>query len=180
MKKILLTDMIMIALMAALLGIVSQIIIPIGAVPISMAPVMVYIIGAVLGSRNGSICFLVYLLLGMIGIPVFSMGRSGLAALLGPTGGYIVGYLFIILLVGYVFEHYPRRNYLHISAMAFGMLLCYTCGSIWYSLIGAISLKDAIKYTVLPFIFPDAVKIIIAELLIIPIRRALIASGRNI
>ena len=93
-KKFTVKDMVLCALLAAMTGILSQIGIPIGEIPINLALFSVYLAGGLLGSYKGAVSMVVYVMMGAVGLPVFSNFRGGLSVLAGPTGGYILGYLF--------------------------------------------------------------------------------------
>lgn len=97
-------DMTKIAIFTALLCILAPMSIPIGPVPISLTTLVIYLSLYILGMKKGTISFLIYLLLGLVGLPVFSGYSGGPAKLLGPTGGYIIGFLFIALIGGYVID----------------------------------------------------------------------------
>ena len=104
MNRMKTTKLVTCALFAALTAILSQIAIPIGPVPINLATFSVFFAGALLGAKAGALSQLVYLLLGIVGLPVFSMFRGGPGVLLGPTGGYLAGYVLAAFLVGFITE----------------------------------------------------------------------------
>ena len=111
-----------------------------------------------------------YILLGAVGIPVFSGFRGGPGALLGTTGGYIVGFLFTALTVGMAVQRKGRKLPVLVLSMAAGILLCYTFGTAWFMLVysrgtGPISLGTALGWCVLPYLIPDGVKVVLAALL---------------
>ena len=92
-------------LFAAITAVLSQIAIPIGPVPINLATFAVFCAGALLGSKLGSISLIVWAILGAFGVPVFSMFRGGLGTLLGPTGGYIIGFIVMAVIAGLVIDN---------------------------------------------------------------------------
>ena len=112
---------------------------------------------------------LVYLLLGAAGLPVFSGFRGGIGALLGATGGYLLGFL-LTGLVYRLFEHLPRRPWLRAAALVLGLALCYAFGTAWFVKVytaasGPISVAAALGWCVFPFLLPDGVKLALAMLL---------------
>lgn len=92
------------ALMAAVLCVISPLSIPVGAVPISLATLGVMLAGALLGAQLGTLSVLIYLVLGWVGLPVFAGYSSGFTCLFGPTGGYMIGYLFLAFLTGFLYK----------------------------------------------------------------------------
>ena len=113
---------------------------------------------------------LCYILLGAAGVPVFSGFKGGIGALLGTTGGYIVGFLFTALIVGLAVETLGRRLPVLIGSMVVGVLVCYAFGTAWFMFVyarntGPIGLGTALGWCVLPYLLPDAVKIALASIL---------------
>lgn len=150
------------ALFAALTGILSQLAIPIGPVPINLATFSVFLAGALLGARAGAVSQTVYVLLGIAGVPVFSLFRGGVGVLLGPTGGYIVGYIFAAWLEGLLIERLGNRIYILVSAMLAGCFLYMITGTGWYMFSTKNGLAEALMTCVLPFLPGDALKIVLA------------------
>ncbi len=127
----------------------------------------VLLVGALLGRRRGSLAVLVYIAEGMAGLPVFAPGGAvGPARLLGPTGGYLVGFVAAAYLVGLLAERgWDRRVSTTAAAMALGNLVIYTVGVLWLTVFVG-SLSAALAAGVLPFIPGDLVKIAAAALLL--------------
>ena len=116
-----------------------------------------------------------YILLGAIGIPVFSGFRGGPGALLGATGGYIVGFFFTALTVGLAVKKFGFKLPVLLISMALGILLCYAFGTVWFMGVyargtGPISLGTALSWCVIPYLIPDAAKIALASLLALRLR----------
>lgn len=156
-----------IALFAILIGICSWITIP-GAVPFTLQTFGVFLAVSVLGGKRGTAAVLLYIFIGLIGIPVFSGFRGGIGVLLGNTGGYILGFIFSALLM-WLFEIIWKRRFLFLS-MILSLLVCYTFGTLWFLLIytgdnGVIGITTILSWCVLPFIIPDFLKIFLAFLL---------------
>lgn len=101
-KKLTTYQLTLTAVMAAVICVLGpiSIAIPVSPVPISLASMAVYLAVTVLGMKLGTLSCLIYLLLGLVGIPVFAGGSAGAAKLFGPTGGYLIGYLFLALIAG--------------------------------------------------------------------------------
>jgi len=160
-------DMTYIALFAILIGICSWITIP-GAVPFTLQTFGVFLAVLVLGGKRGTAAVLLYIFIGLIGIPVFSGFKGGIGVLLGNTGGYIIGFIFSALLM-WMFEVIWKRRFLLLS-MFISLLVCYAFGTFWFIIFysgntGTIGLTTVLSWCVLPFIIPDCVKIIMAFLL---------------
>lgn len=153
------------ALLAALTAVCSQLTIPTPwQVPISMSTFAVFLSGALLGVKWGTAAQGVYLLLGLVGVPVFSGMRGGAQVLAGPTGGYLIGYLAAAAVTGALLAHSRARWMLPVS-MAAGLAACYAFGTAWYMVQGGVALVPALSMCVLPFLPGDALKIAAACLI---------------
>lgn len=163
-------DMIYIGLFSTLIVICSWISIP-AAVPFTLQTMAVFITIGLLGGRRGTLSILVYILLGAIGLPVFSGFRGGIGALFGTTGGYIMGFLFTALFMWMMEKMFGRKRIVLIFSMIVGMLLCYIFGTIWFMIIylrttGSVGFMTVLGWCVVPFIIPDCIKIGVAYLLV--------------
>ncbi len=153
------------ALMAALLCVLSPISIPLSSlVPISLASLMVMLAGSVLGSKEGTVSVLIYLLCGMAGLPVFAEFSSGITVLFGVTGGFVFGYLPLAYLSGYFYEKEKDTKSLAIGTIL-GTIVLYALGSFWFMIYLKTDLLKALLACVLPFLPGDAVKIFLVCLL---------------
>jgi len=159
-------DMVLIALFAVLIAACAWISIP-ATVPFTLQTFGLFAALGLLGGRRAALAVLLYLLLGFVGIPVFSGFRGGFGVLAGVTGGYLIGFLFAALCYWLV----PRGNgdtlWIMILGMAAGLLVDYVFGTAWFMLFyakayGAIGLWAALSMCVLPFILPDIVKLALA------------------
>lgn len=168
--------LIKIALMAAILSVLSQISIPVGPVPITLQSLGVFFSGFILGPVDGMLSVIVYILLGSAGVPVFSGGKGGLNVLLGPTGGYLIGFIPSALLCGYFAVKNKGLGQLFAAGLI-SILLIYSIGVPYLSIIANIPLDRAIKVGALPFIIPDVIKVIIAALPAFRIRKVLLKEG---
>lgn len=168
-KKIKTLDLVFIGLSAALIAICSWISIPL-TVPITLQTMGVCLVAGLFGTKRGTFATLIYILLGAIGIPVFSGFKGGIGALLGSTGGYIIGFIFTALIVGFVSEKTKGKLWAIIVAMIVGVLVCYVFGTAWFYIVynkGAqeASLGVILGWCVTPFLIPDAIKICVAAIL---------------
>ena len=171
-------SMIFTAIMAALICIAAPFSVPIGLVPISLATFAVYLAGGLLGAKRGALAVVVYILIGAVGLPVFSGFAGGFAKLLGVTGGYIIGYVPCALLSGLLYDR-TRCVWTLPVGMVLGTLACYIFGTAWFLIAtadGAItgaSVVSALMMCVVPFLPGDAIKIAAACALAMPLRARL-------
>ena len=161
------------AVTAALLCIAGPLSIAIGPIPLSLATFAVYMAGAVLGARKGTAAVGLYLVIGLIGVPVFSGFSGGFQKLAGVTGGYLIGYLPCAFLTGIGAEKAGGKGRFFLPAMMIvGTAVLYTIGTAWFMIQTGNPLGGALSLCVVPFLPGDAVKIIAATLLTAPVRRA--------
>lgn len=157
----------LIGLMAAVTCILGPltIIIPISPIPISFTNLAIYLTVILLGGKKGTICYLVYLLIGFVGLPVFSNFTSGPAKLLGPTGGYLIGFIFMAMISGFFVDKFPGKIYMYILGMVLGTIVTYALGTAWLAYQANMTFVQALFAGVIPYIIGDIVKIIIATVL---------------
>lgn len=160
------------ALMTALFCVLAPhtIMLPVSPVGITLGTFLVYLTGFLLGPRLGSISVFLYLLLGMVGLPVFSGYRCGAAVLFGPTGGYLIGYLFCVWVIGFLSGRGHGGKWLivrFVLAAVLGTAVLYLFGTVWFLLVytKGITLSDALAKCVLPFLPLDSVKIVVSAVL---------------
>lgn len=146
-----------VALGAALVCVCSLIRLPL-AVPITLQTLGVFLVIFILGEKKAAFCVLAYVCVGLLGLPVFSHG-GGVQALFSVTGGYLVG-LAVLPLVCLILRAANKKRLPCEVGCAAGLLVCYAVGAVWY---GAVSGSYAISVTVLPFILPDALKLLAAS-----------------
>lgn len=159
-------DLVYIGMLAVLITICSWISIP-TSIPFTLQTFGVFMAVGVLGGKRGTLAVLVYILLGVVGVPVFAQFTGGLGILLGNTGGYIIGFLFSALVMWGVEHFLGRTMVVEGIAMILGMIACYIFGTAWFMVIygrtaGAVSLTAALGWCVIPFVIPDLIKIILA------------------
>jgi biotin transport system substrate-specific component len=158
-------------LFAALTAVGALIAIPVGPVPIVLQNFFVMLMGLLLGPRWGLAGIGVYLLAGVLGLPVFAGGTSGIARLAGPTGGYLVGYLPCVALIGWISNRGKGHRIIDALAMLCGTFALYTCGVAWLKLVTGMTWGKAMGLGVIPFLPGDIAKIIAAVLVIKTLRR---------
>lgn len=165
-QKIRTKQMVLIALMTAVTCVLGPLSIPLpfSPVPISLTNFAIFLAIFILGMKNGTISFIIYLLLGAVGVPVFSSFRGGLQVLAGPTGGYLIGFIFLALIMGFALDHFDRKLVPTIIGMIIGMAVCYAFGTVWLAKLLSLSFKEGLMMGVIPYLAGDVAKIIIAAI----------------
>jgi len=159
-------DLVYIGVFAVLMAVCSWISIP-TAVPFTLQTFGVFMAVGVLGGKKGAASVGLYLLLGVLGVPVFAGMTGGIGVLLGTTGGYIIGFFFSALVM-WAMEKLPgKRSVIQVISMIIGLLVCYTFGTLWFMMVymknqGAVGLMTVLGWCVIPFIIPDILKIVLA------------------
>lgn len=156
-------DLVYIALGAVLITICSCISIP-TTVPFTMQTFAIFFVLSALGGKRGTVAIIVYVLLGAVGVPVFAQFTSGIGTLLGNTGEYIVGFIFIGLVYWLIVYFFGKKLWVEILAMVIGLAVCYSFGTVWFMIVyaqtnGAVSLAIVLAWCVIPFIIPDIIKL---------------------
>ena len=159
-------DLVYIAVGAALIAICSWISIPM-TVPFTLQTFAVFLVLLLLGGTRGTIATVVYILMGAIGIPVFAGFTGGMGIILGNTGGYIIGFIFIGLIYSMLTKLLGKKAEIEIAALLIGLMICYAFGTVWFMYVymkdaGAVGLVTVLTWCVFPFIIPDLVKMLIA------------------
>ena len=166
------------ALMAALCSVLGPFTVPIGPVPVSFVMIGIYLAVYALGMIRGTMAVIIYLLIGLVGVPVFSGFSGGAAKLFGPTGGYLIGYIFLALISGWFIDHFPLRKwYLHLLGMVLGMAVCYAFGTAWFMILTKSGLWRSLTLCVIPFAPFDLVKIVLCYFLGSAVRIGLARAG---
>lgn len=155
-----LRDLSRVALAAAVLCILGPLSLPIplSPVPISLTQLGIYLAAYVLGKKKGTMAVAVYLLIGLTGLPVFSGFSGGAGKLLGPTGGYLLGFIPMCFLAGLSLEHYSKSPARLFAGFVLANAACYALGSLWLSHEMALSLKEAFFLGCVPYIPADLTK----------------------
>ena len=169
---------VLIAIFVALITVCTWITIPMGTIPFTLQTFAIFVTGGLLGARRGTIALVIYVILGIIGVPVFSGFSSGIIKFIpntetGMTGGYIVGFLFTILIIGlfkYLAKDKEQKNkviYLGLG-MVLGDIACLAFGTVWFWQFNPmhLGLVATLSACVVPFIIPEIAKIIVALLVV--------------
>ncbi|MCD7819354.1 MAG: biotin transporter BioY [Lachnospiraceae bacterium] len=159
-------DMVYIAIFAALMAVCSWISIP-TTVPFTLQTFGVFMAVGVLGGKRGTLAVLVYILLGAVGLPVFAGFSGGIGALLGSSGGYIIGFLFSALSMWLMEKLFGKGAVVQITSMLIGLIVCYAFGTVWFMAVytsqtGAVGWMTVLGWCVFPFIIPDLLKVVLA------------------
>ena len=165
MKNTTINKMTKIALITAIICIIAPFSIPIGVVPISFTNFILLLSLYLLSTKESLISYAIYLLIGLIGIPVFSGFTSGPSKLFGPTGGYLIGFIFLILISGICVNKFPNKSILCFFSMIIGSIVVYLFGSLWLAYQAKLTLLAAVATGVLPFVLGDLIKIILVLLI---------------
>lgn len=147
------------AIFAALLAVCAWLCIPLGDVVITVQTFGVFLALSLLGGKWGTLSIAIYLLLGAVGLPVFSGFRGGIGSLLGVTGGFLWGFL-ISGLVFWALERFGK-----VPAMVAGLLACYLCGCGWFRVYSGGGIGYILLRCVVPYLIPDAIKLYLAHTL---------------
>ncbi|MDY6103893.1 MAG: biotin transporter BioY [Acetatifactor sp.] len=168
-NKLNVLDLAYIGAFAALMAVCSWISIP-TTVPFTLQTLGVFLAISLLGGKRGFLSVLVYILLGAVGFPVFSGFKGGLGAIIGTTGGYIVGFLLTALVSGLIMDKFGKKIPVMMIAMLLGLIACYALGTVWFMYVyaqktGPIGLMTTLGWCVFPFILPDCIKLALAILI---------------
>lgn len=159
-------DLALVGLFAALMAVCAWISIPVGPVPVTLQTFAVFLAAALLGSKRGTLAVLVYILLGVVGLPVFARFST-----LNPvTFGYVLGFLPLGMLTAAAEKLFPKKAFALPLGMVLGLLVCYLIGTVWFYYVmhfrgTEYSIGKILSVCVTPFIFPDLVKLGLAYFL---------------
>lgn len=157
------TDLVLVGAGAALVSISAQVAIPLQPVPLTMQTLVVLLVGSSLGALRGTLSMVLYLALGLVGLPVFSDAHSGIAVLLGPTGGYIIGFIFAAGFTGWLAQRSWDRKILR-SVLGFlgGTVVTFAFGLPWLAHVLGLNLEQTLQGGLYPFILGGIFKSILA------------------
>lgn len=167
------------SLMAGLMAVGAYIHVPIGPVPIVLTNLFVLLAGLLLGSRWGVASAGLYLLVGTIGMPVFYGGKGGLAHILGPTGGYLFGFILCAWITGFTSERFRHSLVGGIFAVIIGSLIVYGLGVPWLKMMTNMPWNKAWMVGMIPFLIGDAMKAAVAIILARAVRPMLNRQHMN-
>jgi biotin transport system substrate-specific component len=171
--------LVIIAISTAFLAVASQFTIPLPLVPLTLQTLAVGIIATILKPVDSILAIFLYLILGAIGIPVFAGGAAGFGVILGPTGGFLIGFLLQSQQVSqltkleFMIKNTHGKLILLMIANTVGTAWCLAMGTIWLSVVANLPLQTSFKSGFLPFILPGIIKAVLAALIGYAIRRAL-------
>ncbi|WP_369944989.1 biotin transporter BioY [Ligilactobacillus animalis] len=148
------------SIMLALLIVCSQLTIPLPVIPLTLQTLAVGLLASILPLRYSLQTILVYLLLGFIGLPIFANFKGGLGVLFSNTGGYLLGFLVYVIVVGSLVAKKQTFGWL-LVANSLGAIMQLLCGSLWLLVISDINLENALLLGTVPFLLPGAVKVIL-------------------
>lgn len=173
MKNLSIKEMVICAIMTALMCVLAPMSIPIGPVPITLTNLVIYITIVLLGTKLTTVSYIVYLLIGLVGVPVFSGFTGGVAKLAGPTGGYLIGFIFMIIIGGIIYEKFGSNNIIAGLGLFAGLVVAYIFGTVWFVHQMDYTYSAALSVCVWPFVPFDIIKIVIAIILGKTIKKAL-------
>lgn len=168
-NKIKTRDIILTAMFAVIIAVCSWISIP-TAIPFTMQTFGVYFTLNYLGGKLGTVSVCIYLLLGILGIPVYGNFTSGIGIIMGSTGGYMIGWIISGLVMWLLEKTIGTKMWAQTVSMCIGLAVCYAIGTLWFAAFyaketAAIGLKTALMWCVVSFVIPDLIKITMALLL---------------
>lgn len=161
MKNLSTRDLVFTGLFSAIFCILAPFSIPIGEVPVSITNFIIYIAIYVLGWKKATLSYIIYLLLGFVGLPVFSGFTGGLSKLVSPTGGYLIGFIITAIVSGIIIEKFNFKKIPSILGMIIGLAITYIFGTGWLALGMGRTFTEALFIGVIPFLLGDFAKIII-------------------
>jgi biotin transport system substrate-specific component len=167
--------MVFTALFAAVLCVVSPFSIPLpfSPVPLSLATLAIYLAASVMNWKTGTLSVILYVLIGLVGVPVFSKFGAGVQQIVGPTGGFIVGYIPMALAIGLMVDRLDPKKWVYPVSMVIGTVILYACGTVWFMISLDATLTKALTACAIPFLPGDAAKIVVASIIAPILRKAL-------
>jgi len=159
------------SLFGALTAVGAYIVIPLPPVPITLQTLFLGLAGLLLGARLGALSQILYLLLGVIGLPVFAGGKAGIGVLIGPTGGYLIGFVAAAYAIGTLASLKNRPGFFWLCVcLTGGAAIIYTLGVLQLALVARLTPLKALTVGVLPFLPGDVIKIVLAALITLKLR----------
>jgi len=165
------------SLLAALTAAGAYLSIPIGPVPIVLQNMFVLLSGLLLGSRWGFASVGVYILAGAFGLPVFAGGLGGISRIAGPTGGYLLGYLPAVYVIGLITEKTKKNIVFDVIAMVCGCIIIYVCGVTWLKVLTGMTWSKTLMVGMYPFVIGDVLKIAAAAVIAKGLRPVMMKTG---
>ncbi len=157
------TDVVLVVAGAALTAVAAQLSVPLWPVPVTGQTLAVLIVGSTLGAVRGSLSMVLYALLGIFGLPVFSEASKGFGVIAGPTGGYIIGFVFAAALTGWLAQRaWDHRILGAIASFAAGTVVTFAFGLPWLAAVLGTNLDLTLQYGLYPFILGGIIKALLA------------------
>lgn len=173
-------ELVLCALCTAVMCVIAPVSIPLaGGIPLSLATFVIMLSGILLGGRSAALSLITYVLLGSVGLPVFSGWKGGIGVTLGITGGYIIGYIFMAFTAGFLYYRLGRNvsgagKYIAMFvSMVLSTVVLYTIGTAWFIAQTNMNLSAAMAACVIPFLPGDLIKIVAVMLVARPIEVAI-------
>ena len=176
-NKISTKQLTLIGVMTAVTCILGPLSLQIGIVPISFTNLAIYFSVYLLGGKRGTLSYLVYLFIGLVGLPVFSGFTGGFPKVFGPTGGYLIGFIFMAFISGIFIDKFSSKIYMCFLGMIIGTIVTYLFGTAWLAFQANLTFNAALSLGVLPFIPGDIAKMVIAALIAPQIKKRLQGAG---
>lgn len=161
--------MTVIAIFAAFMCIIAPWTVPVGPIPITLGTFAIYLASATIGWKRGGAAVAIYLLLGFVGLPVFSGFAGGVQRIVGATGGYLVAYIPMAVVIGAFVDKF-KKAWAFPVGMVLGTAVLYTFGTAWYCVLTGSEIIPAIMGCVVPFLLGDGIKIAAATALGVKLR----------
>ncbi|MBR2868109.1 MAG: biotin transporter BioY [Clostridia bacterium] len=158
------------AILAATICVIAPIAIPTATIPITASTLIILIVSACIGIEYSLPAVLLYIALGTFGLPVCAGFAGGLHILTGITGGFILGYIPCCAATGLICSRFPDKKYVYPLSMLCGILICYACGVIRYSMLTDSTILSSAAVCILPFIPGDIIKILVASAISISLK----------
>lgn len=163
-------EIVLIAMFSAVMAVCSWISVP-TTIPFTLQTFGVFCAMSILGGKNGFFAILVYILLGTVGIPVFSGFSAGISALTSYSGGYIWGFLFLAAVFWLCEKIFGNKLYVQIISLAAGMSVCYICGTLWFMYVMKTSFLYGLSVCVVPYLLFDLIKLVSAVLISVRVKK---------
>lgn len=175
-EQIKLRTMIVTALFAAIIGVMAQITIPLPLIPITGQTLAIGLAATILGSRYGTAAVILYLIIGSAGVPVFAEFSGGISKLIGPTGGFLVGFIPATLIIGLYMEKFGFVYRNAVIANIIGMLITLAFGTAWLKISAQLSWTAALASGFTPFLIVGIIKAVLASWIGIILRNRLLSA----
>lgn len=176
MKQNKLQEMITIALFAAIIGVLAQLVIPLPLVPITGQTLAIGLAATILGSRNGTYATILYIIIGAVGIPVFAQMQAGFGIIVGPTGGFLIGFIPATYIIGLYLEKTKFTLVNALIANFIGMVITLVIGTAWLKFVADLTWTAAFLGGFAPFIIGGLIKVFLAAWIGILVRQRLTAA----